>query len=171
MYVSSVLGPLTQSHLKPKVTVRQFLGYRKIKSIYVETILLFKVIGGMAIILNSYGCKRYETKNIYDDLNIRWLWVSGPRSLKSSTAVRREWNKIILQSFRLSRGRPSKKISLPPAILAHVGQAGNCLFLTLQLMLYTRHRRTSSEYALPFLLPFLSVSMISKVNLMLTFCF
>ena len=113
----------------------------------------------------------FETKNIYDDLNIRWLWVSGPWSLKSSMAIRREWNKIILQSFRLSRGRPSKKISLPPAIVTHVGQAGNCLFLTLQLMLYTRHRRTSSEYALPFLLPFLSVSMISKVNLMLTFCF
>ena len=49
---------LTQSHLKPKVTVRQFSGYRKIKSIYVKTMLLFKVIGGMAIILNSYDRKR-----------------------------------------------------------------------------------------------------------------
>ena len=38
-------GPLSQSHLKPKVTVRQFSGYRKIKSIYAETMLLFKVIG------------------------------------------------------------------------------------------------------------------------------
>ena len=30
--------PLTQSHLKPKVTVRQFSGYRKIKSIYAVTL-------------------------------------------------------------------------------------------------------------------------------------
>ena len=37
-------GPLTQSHLKAKVTIRQFSGYRKI-SIYVKTMLLFKVIG------------------------------------------------------------------------------------------------------------------------------
>ena len=38
-------GQLTQSHLKAKVTVRQFSGYRKIKSVYVKTMLLFKVIG------------------------------------------------------------------------------------------------------------------------------
>ena len=50
-------GALTQSHLKHKVTIRQFSGYRTIKSIYVKTMLLFKVIGGMAIILNSYGRK------------------------------------------------------------------------------------------------------------------
>ena len=31
-------GLLTQSHLKPKVTVRQFSGYRKIKSIYTVTL-------------------------------------------------------------------------------------------------------------------------------------
>ena len=30
--------PLIQSHLKPKVTVRQFSGYRKIKSIYAVTL-------------------------------------------------------------------------------------------------------------------------------------
>ena len=35
----------------PKVTVRQFSGYCKVKSIYVKNVLLFKVIGGMAIIL------------------------------------------------------------------------------------------------------------------------
>ena len=57
------LGALTQSHLKPKLTVRQFSGYHKIKSIYVKTMLLFKVIGGMAIILNSYGRKRYAVVN------------------------------------------------------------------------------------------------------------
>ena len=55
---------LTQSHLKPKVTVRQFSGYRKIKSIYVKTMLLFKVIGGMEIILNSYCLKRYAIDRI-----------------------------------------------------------------------------------------------------------
>ena len=38
-------GPLTQSHLKPKVIVRQFSGYRKIKRIYAETMLLFRVTG------------------------------------------------------------------------------------------------------------------------------
>ena len=48
---NGALGSLTQSHLKPKVTVKQFSGYRKIKSIYVETILLFKVTVGMVIIL------------------------------------------------------------------------------------------------------------------------
>ena len=53
------MGAQTQSHLKPKVTVRQFSGYSNIKSIYVKTMLLFKVIGGMTIILNSYGHKRY----------------------------------------------------------------------------------------------------------------
>ena len=49
------LGDLTPSRLK--VTVRQFSEYRKIKCIYVQTMLLFKVIGGMSIILNSYGRK------------------------------------------------------------------------------------------------------------------
>ena len=29
---------------KPNVTIRQFSGYRKIKSIYAETMLIFKVI-------------------------------------------------------------------------------------------------------------------------------
>ena len=57
-------GPLTESHLKPKVTVRQFLGYRKIQSIYVETMLLFNIIGGMTIILNSCGRKRYAVVRI-----------------------------------------------------------------------------------------------------------
>ena len=41
---SIYLGPLTQSHLQPQLTVKQVLGFRKIKSIYVETMLLFKVI-------------------------------------------------------------------------------------------------------------------------------
>ena len=35
----------TKIHLKPKVTVRQFSGYRKIKSIYVKIMLLFKLLG------------------------------------------------------------------------------------------------------------------------------
>ena len=48
---------LTQSRLKPKVTVRHFSGY-------VKTMLLFKVIGGMAIILNSYGQNRYAVVRI-----------------------------------------------------------------------------------------------------------
>ena len=58
------LDPLTQSHLTPKGTIRQLSGYRKIKSIYVETMVLFKVIGDMAIILNSYGRKRYAVVRI-----------------------------------------------------------------------------------------------------------
>ena len=57
-------GALTQSHLNPKVTVRQLFGYHKIESIYVKTMLLFKVIWGMAIILNSYGRKRYAVVRI-----------------------------------------------------------------------------------------------------------
>ena len=74
----SVLGALTHSHLKPKVTVRKFSGYHKIKSIYVKTMLLFKVIGGMAIIFfviaaNDLQLLGYETKTTYDDLKIRWL--------------------------------------------------------------------------------------------------
>ena len=52
------------SHFKPKVTVRQFLGFHKIKSIYVKTMLLFKVIVGMAVILNSYGHKQYAVVTI-----------------------------------------------------------------------------------------------------------
>ena len=59
------------------MTVRQFSGYRKFKSIYVETMLLFKVIGGMAIILNSMVAKDmqllgYETNTTYGDLKIGW---------------------------------------------------------------------------------------------------
>ena len=50
---TKALGAPTQSHLKPKVTVRQFSGYRKVKSIYVKTMLLFKVIGGMAITIEQ----------------------------------------------------------------------------------------------------------------------
>ena len=57
-------GAVTQNHLKPKVTERQFSGYRKIKNIYVKTMLLCKVIGGMAIILNSYDRKRYKVVRI-----------------------------------------------------------------------------------------------------------
>ena len=77
------------SHLKPKVTTRQLSGYHNIKSIYVETMFFFKVNGGMAIILNSYGRERYAvvrygTKTAYDDLKIRWLWVGGPRVLIQS---------------------------------------------------------------------------------------
>ena len=68
---AKVLGPLTQSRLKPKVTVRQFLGYCNIKSIYVETMLLFKVIGGMAFILNSYGRKRYAVVRIRNQNYLR----------------------------------------------------------------------------------------------------
>ena len=55
-------GP-TNSKL-PKVTVRQFSVYRKIKSIYVGTMLLLKVVGGMAIILNGYGRKMYAVVRI-----------------------------------------------------------------------------------------------------------
>ena len=58
------LGALTQSHLKPKVIIRQFSVYRKIKNIYVKTMLLLKVIGGMTIILNNYGRKRYAVVRI-----------------------------------------------------------------------------------------------------------
>ena len=57
-------GALIQSHLNPKMTVRQFSGYRTIKSIYVKTRLPFKVIGGTAIILNSHGRKRYAVVRI-----------------------------------------------------------------------------------------------------------
>ena len=49
---------------KPKVTVRQFSGYRKFKSIYAETMLLFKVIGGMATMWNRYARKRYAVVRI-----------------------------------------------------------------------------------------------------------
>ena len=59
-----IIYTITQSHRKPKVTVRQFSGYRNIKSIYIKTMILFKVIGGMAIILNSYGQKRYALVRI-----------------------------------------------------------------------------------------------------------
>ena len=38
MLAPSCQGPLTQSHLKPKETVRQFSGYRKIRSIYAATL-------------------------------------------------------------------------------------------------------------------------------------
>ena len=75
-------GPLTESHLKPKVTVRQFLGYRKIQSIYVETMLLFNIIGAWQSYWTVAAAKGmhllgYETKTTYDDLKIGWLWLSG----------------------------------------------------------------------------------------------
>ena len=67
------LGALTQSHLKSKVTVRQFSGYRKIESINVKTMLLFKVIAGMAIILNSYCGQRYAVVRILKQNYLRRL--------------------------------------------------------------------------------------------------
>ena len=52
-------GPLTQSHLKPKVTLRNFPDTVKLKkSIYIKTMFLFHVFGSMVITLNRYGRKR-----------------------------------------------------------------------------------------------------------------
>ena len=40
----------------------------------------------------------------------------------------------MLQNFKLSRGQPSRKISLPLANLTHDGQVGNCLHVFLTLL-------------------------------------
>ena len=65
-------GPLTQNHLKTKVTVRQFSGYRKIKSIYAETMLLFLSCGGMATMWNGYGRRRYAFVRIGNQNYLQW---------------------------------------------------------------------------------------------------
>ena len=44
--------------------------------------------------------------------------------------------KHFLENFRLSGGQPFSKIRLPPPNLTRDGQMGNCLFLTLPVLLY-----------------------------------